>query len=183
MRTISGTVAWGMLVVALACWVGVGYFAQSVVSLRSAQANALAALEKKFLEHAAVLRLHALVRDTKDARAQLEGIADNGVIATLELIEAVGRDTGVELQISQAGPGALEAESRTRSLAFVVQGEGTFARVMQTIALFESLPAPSAIDSVQLVYVPDNDASTKARGDRWGAVIRLHFLTTSDLSS
>src|SRR3989344_3752427 len=176
--------SWICLLAAVAAWAGAGYFAWTISARADARAERLAALEQESARHAAGLRLHALARETREARDALEGIARPGIIEMIESIEAAGRDAGISLEIGEAAFAPSDPAARTRTLAFTVEGGGTFSKVMHAAALLESLPLPSSVDDVQLENLPAGAAASGRSGaGSWRLVIRIRFLTTADISS
>ena len=186
MRSFTTTyLPWVTTLVAIALWIGVGYFAWTIYSQEFLSAEKIADLDQGSVRQAAALRLHALVRDTKEERAKLESVARVDFIEMLEFIEQVGRDVGIPIEIGQAisAPDS-GAGSRVRSVGFVVEGEGSFAKVMHAAALFEALPKPSFVDELQFEMIPASSAgSKKSAVNLWHMVVRMRFISTADISS
>src|SRR3989344_6463692 len=186
MRSFTTTyLPWVTALLAIALWIGVGYFAWTIYSQESLSAEKLADLDQESVRQAASLRLHALVRDTKEERTKLEDIARVDIIAMLESVEQVGRDVGIPIEI---GPAISTSDSdsgkRVRSVGFVIEGEGSFAKVMHAAALLDALPKPSFVDELQFEMIPANSTGTKKpAGSLWHLVVRMRFISTADISS
>jgi len=173
--------SWIALALALALWAGVGYFAWAISEEQSAHVSRLSEAEQASVRQEAQLRLHALARETKDARTKLEETARRDVVEILEAVERVGRDAGVPVEIGEALSGSgSDLSSSVHSVAFVVKAEGTFTKITHTAALLESLPVPSFLDELQLEQLPSS-GSGKSKASSWRLVARMHFLTTADI--
>ncbi|OGG77853.1 hypothetical protein A3B35_02330 [Candidatus Kaiserbacteria bacterium RIFCSPLOWO2_01_FULL_54_24] len=171
--------------VAIALWTGVGYLAWTIYSQEFLSAEKIADLDQESVRQAAALRLHALVRDTKEERTKLEDIARVDIIAMLESVEQIGRDVGIPIEIGQAiSTSDPDSGKRVRSVGFVVEGEGSFAKVMHAAALFEALPKPSFVDDLQFEMIPASSAGAKKpAASLWHLVVRMRFISTADISS
>src|SRR3989344_4859018 len=185
MRSLTTTyLPWITILVAIALWVGVGYFAWTIYSQEFLSAKKIADLDQELIQQAAALRLHALVRDTKEERAKLESVARVDIIEMLESVEQVGRDVGISIEIGQAisAPDS-GGGSKVRSVGFVVEGEGSFAKVMHAAALFEALPKPSFVDELQFEMIPASSAgSKKSAASLWHLVVHMRFISTAEIS-
>ena len=124
------------------------------------------------------LRLHALARETKDARTRLEQLSDSNLVEILDTIEGLSREVGVPVEIGQALSASSDPTSPITNASFVIEATGTFAQVIHAAALLESLPLPSSLEELHLELLP------AARGrSSWHMVVRLQFFTTADFSS
>ena len=182
-RSLIPYFSWIALVLAIALWAGVGYFLKVIADEEFTQTSRVSDAQQESVRQEAMLRIHAIARETKDARAELEKTAQVGVVEILETIERVGRDAGVSIEIGEvlSSPGTGSA-SIVRSAAFVVESEGTFGKIMHAAALLESLPIPSSIDEIQFEQLPSS-GSGRSGTSLWRLVVRMHFLTTADISS
>ena len=186
MRSLSTTYfPWITFLAAIALWVGVGYFAWMIYAQTFLREEKIADLDQESIRPSAALRLHALVRDTKEESAELESIARVDIIDMVESVERVGRDVGIPIEIGQAisDPNS-DSGSAVHSIGFVVEGEGSFAKVLHAAALFESLPQPSFVDEVQFEMTPASaTGSKKSTANVWHFVVRIRFISTAELSS
>lgn len=170
--------SWLAFAVALALCAGVGYFAWMITAAAEEHSSKIASMEQEELESAAALRLHALARDTKDARTKLEQLSDADILEILDTIEALARDTGVPIQIGAPSISSNEA-SPVRTASFIIEAQGTFTQVAHVVALLESLPIPSALDELQLERLPSSEGSKPARS--WHIVTQVRIFTTADI--
>ncbi|OGG79750.1 hypothetical protein A3A39_04470 [Candidatus Kaiserbacteria bacterium RIFCSPLOWO2_01_FULL_54_13] len=173
-------ISWGALAVAIALWAGVGFFAWTIAKEESAHASRAAEEVEESVLQSAILRLHALARETKDARARLEGIARRDVVEILDSIEGVARDSGVPIKIGQALAASSDPSSPLRMASFVIEAEGTFAQVAHVASLLESFPMPSSVNELQFEQLPGSTGAKKSKGNIWRVVARMRFFTTVD---
>jgi len=178
-------VPWVVFATALLAWGFVGFFAWSLSHAEVARVAEEASVTQKTTQREAALRLHALVRDTKDARAALDSLAQTDVVSMVEALEAVGDATRAHIEIGQvlAGnflPGASPEDTSVRAITVVVEAQGTFAMIVHTAALLYSLPVPSVVDQLQLDRLP-KEADTS--DGPWWLVARVRVLTTAEISS
>ena len=175
--------SWVILAVAVCVWGGVAYFVSVIFSEESAHALKTADAQLESEQQAAMIRLHALARETKNDRESLAEIARADAIEIVQTIEAAGRDAAIPIEIGQA----LTAPSRgtvssLHSIDFIVDMEGTFSAVLHAISLLESLSIPSLISDMQFEQVPAMpNASKKSSAHRWRAVVHMRFLTTVEV--
>ncbi|MBI4079944.1 hypothetical protein HY414_01830 [Candidatus Kaiserbacteria bacterium] len=172
--------AWGALVLAITLWAGVGYFAWMITTAAEEHATRITAMEQEEVEGAAAIRLHALARDTKGARAALEGLSDSGIVEILDMIESLARETRIPIQIGQVPSISSPEGSIIHTATFTVEAQDSFTQVVQAIALLESFPIASSLDELRLERLPATD-DKKARP--WHLVAQMRFFTTADLSS
>ncbi len=172
--------SWVALAAAVALWAGVGYFAWMITSAAEEHAARIAGMEQEELEHAAALRLHALARDTEDARTKLEQLSDSDIVEILDIIESLARDTGVPIGIGQAPSISSTEASPVRVASFIIEAQGTFTQVAQAVALLESLPIPSHLDELQLERLPSAESGKSAKSS-WRVVTQIRFFTTADI--
>jgi hypothetical protein len=162
------------LVLALLLWLAVGGFVWLISSKEIERSAAAAVRMEASVRHEQILKLHALVRETKEERGALEAFAGADTDRILDEIDVIGDAAKVTIEIGQslASP---RTDGPLRSGSFVLTASGTFQEVIHAAALFESFPLPSVIDQLQLER---SDAK-----EPWLLVIRMRILTTHDLSS
>jgi len=161
-------------------WSGVGYFAWAISSAEAGGLSQIVSMEQESAEYTAVLRQRAVARETKEARATLENIADADVVQMLETIEAVAEETRIPIQVGQGlSVSTSGSVSPVRSVSFIVEAQGTFAQVVHTAALLESLPAPASFGELQLERL--SSASGGSGQNTWRMVARVRIFTTADI--
>lgn len=171
--------AWTALLVAAVLSIGVGYFAWTISAKKAARATSVLESAEESVKQAALIKLHALVRDTRDERARLESIARTDINTVLDTIETVGRDTNTKIEIGQAASGAAPTlEAPLQATTFTISANGSFAKLSQVVALLEVLPIPSLIEEMQLERIESADP----KAPPWRLVMRIRIFTTTELS-
>lgn len=186
MRPIT-LIAFAAAVSALIAWSAFVMFAWNVSSQKgniiSHATNAEAVAER---ENAA-LRLHALARDTKTVREELDGLTRAEVLGIADIIEGIGKSAGVGIKINGAtpdsSPQSSDAAPDLQSVVFLVEAEGAFSSVMHAVLLFENLPVLSSVQSLELARVGDYAGPAKTKAPLWRLSARIQVMTTVDISS
>lgn len=177
--------AWGAVVAAFAAWTMMILFAFSIRSQQEARFADATESETAAARESTALRLHALVRDTKSAREQLDDLTRADFLSIADTIEGVGKVTGAKLKISGAlpAPGDREQSGGTtlNETDFIVEAEGSFSALMHTAVLFENLPILSSMRSLEF-------QKTAVAGDgkkpaAWRLSARIRVLTAQNISS
>jgi len=181
--------AWVAITVAIAAWVGVFIYAGWIsrqLDTHQSQATDMQSISEREME---AIRLHALVRDTKNLRAQLDGLTRTDVIGVANIIESIGKIVGAKVKIGAATPEAIEQKgssnntSGLRAVSFVVESEGTFASLMNTAALLETLPMISSIQGMEIERAPLSSGPNSTKQVMWRLVAHIRVLTSADISS
>lgn len=181
-------VAWGAVTAALAAWVLVAAFAWTIFTQESERSSLANDAEAIAARETAELRLHALARDTKSAREQMDFLAKTEILRIADMIEGVGKFAGVEIKISGASPEPTQPQTNgktpsPRAVDFLVETEGTFASLMHAAALLENLPAISSVQNLELERVQNYDSPAKNKTPFWRLNARVKVITTADISS
>ena len=83
---------------------------------------------------------------------------------------------------AQSDSGASSAN--TSGINFAIEAQGSFASLVQTIRLFETLPVPSQIQEVELQGIPNTGVSASGGHDvSWHLTLRLQIITSAQVSS
>ncbi|OGG74536.1 hypothetical protein A3A37_00615 [Candidatus Kaiserbacteria bacterium RIFCSPLOWO2_01_FULL_52_36] len=179
----------GMIALAVITWGAVVLFANGVRAQRDARLLQIAYSQEIALRENISIRLHALARDTKSLREKLEGIVQVDVLGIVNMIEGVGKITGVKIKINDASPGAswrqfsAAGAPLVQEINFLVDMEGSFPSLMHTAALFEKLPTPSYVQSLELGYLPQSGDNLRNKSEVWHGTINIRALSASDVSS
>ncbi len=173
-------IAWLIIVFALCAYAAVGYFAWTIAQEKQDRTALLADAQETLVRQAAAARLHGLVVDTVDVRKGLEALVPADVISIAGLIQDVGKSTGVSLELSNALQESSESGSDSvHAVGFVIQGEGSFSALMQTLALLETLPIASSIQRFDIQRT-SSDPTAKAV---WRMSLHIRALTSASISS
>lgn len=185
MRNI-GILAVAASVAAVAGWTGVFMYASWISAQLDTLKSQAADLQSVSARDIASIKTHALARDTKDFRDQLDGITHSDVIGIADTLESVGRIAGVTLNIGSAAQ-ELEKKKSTDSTAalhavsFVVEAAGTFSSVMHAAALLENLPLVSSVQDMEFENVAALSGSGSAKSTAWHVTARIRVVTTADI--
>lgn len=177
-------IAWGAVAAAVIAWVLAAMFVWSVFSQENARSASAFNAEQVTAQETASLRLHALARDTKSAREELDALTNAEVLGIADLIEGVGKSAGVKIKINGADPESSQQTSKSQTLHainFQVETEGTFAPLMHAVILFENMPALSSIQSLELERVQNFDGSDKNKKALWRLNAKIKVMTTADI--
>ncbi len=142
--------AWGMLGLALVAWGGFGFLVYDLYAERAAYARDSLAFEEESLRGESATRLRSVVRDTEAERNALTSVISVPLLDVAEMIEAAGNDAGAtNVSIGEATP--LPKPPKNLSIyTFVLNANGSFATLMRTVILLESLPVPTKIERFEI---------------------------------
>ena len=171
--------AWLSIAGALLLAAAVGWLAWTIERNTTARrAHALQEVQHS-IRQTNKMRVHSLARETSLDRGALDILVTNDVLQMISVIERVGVDSGVEIEIGQslaALPGTIEQPLNT--VGFVVQADGTYTALVHAVELFHSLPQPSVVDQVQLEFAED-----EGKAGVWKLSVRPRCFTISELPS
>lgn len=172
-----------MLLLAFLAWAGVvysGLWLQSEARVRGANAQST---DQKATHAAYASRLKALAQETAVERERLETISRSDIVSIANAIEAAGRSIGMTARVNAAIPAGnpkdIPGGAPLQSVVFIVQGEGSFAGVVQLVHVLETFPGFSSVEQFELERVPLTESVAKP----WRTNIRLRIYTTSDIAS
>ncbi|GEM_PF-1076062 len=177
--------AWIAIAAAAAAWAAVAAFAWTIQAEMSTRSSQAADARNTATLEDATIRLHALARDTKDLRDQLDSLAQTDVLTVVNTIESVGQVTGVAVKIGDVVPTAAAPATDPNAptlyeATFVVETDGSFQALMRTAALFEHLPLLSSVDNLELERV---SSDPQGKSGTWHGTARIRVLSTSPFSS
>lgn len=185
----TGTLALLSVIAALVAWVAVFMYAAWISAQLDANRSQAKDVQSSSEREIALIRLHALARDTENLRAQLEGLTRSDVIGVADTIDSVGRIAGVKLKIGGAIPESVGQKKGTNNptvlhaVNFAVEADGTFASLMHAAELLETLPSPSSVQSLEFNHAPLSADDGSVKSTAWHLTARVRVLTTSDISS
>lgn len=146
----SPLIAWGFLILALLAWGGFAYMVKSLGDARHAYADAVVIAQQESERGEMVQRLRAVVQSTQVERASLEGSVSATILQAVQTIEAAGQAAGASnVTIGGANPVANPPKGLA-VYSIAVTAQGSFASLMRTVALFETLPIPSTIEQFEI---------------------------------
>jgi hypothetical protein len=176
--------AWLTVTAALVAWGAFAMFARNIISQEREIKSRATDTEMVAARESAALRLHALVRDTKNAREELDGLAKSEVLEVADAIESVGKFARVKVKIGGATPESsaqqLDGIPSLRALDFRVEAEGAFAALMHAVLLFENLPALSSIQNLEFTRIESDGTAAKTKIPIWRLSVRIRVMTTAD---
>lgn len=184
MKNPSSTVAWILLAGALAAAIGVTAFALSLQGQIADSAKARAKGAQVRDQDLSAAQQHMLVQATAQERASLEGALHTDILSIAGLISAVGKDAGVNLQVSDAlsetAPAGKGSISTIQAIGFTIKGDGSFAKLIDAATLLQALPIPASIEQLDIVRT-SADANTHS-APSWHMDARIRVLTTAQIS-
>ncbi len=104
-----------------------------------------------------------VVRDTRDERARLNTyfVNDTELVTFLEEIESLGTYANAQTIVSSVQVGdSRDDDDRIVDLELLLNAEGSFASVMQVLALLEAFPSALDVVNVQLTQQSQRDTWT-----------------------
>lgn len=165
--------AWGSSLAALIAWVFVFWVAWHVWVAEDVLVLKASDVEQATAREISLARLHTLVRETKEERALLRRHLSVDVLHAVSVIEMVGVASGVDLEVDEASTeGGVDERTATRLVSLVIRANDTFARLVHTVALLETLPVPS-----ELLYLELEKAKNAA--DVWTLLVRARIVVSS----
>ena len=177
--------AWLLLGVAIAVWVGGGWWAYQIDALVSEREAAITKAAEEQAKDVAALRTRALIAETAEDRARLATLSKIDVVEAAKQIESAGMPASVKFHVRDASLEAVPNKQSTplQPVAFSVDAEGTFVQLIRAIALLRSLPFPVQITQIDLSTNPIDPAKKVAGAPQWHVSLRLRLLTTAPLPS
>jgi hypothetical protein len=175
--------AYGILIAAIIVWLSVGFFAYTI---HTEQAHYIAQVQDEINrsdQMSADALLHVVASSSIKRSQQLDALIAPDVQTIINTIRSVGTTSGATIKISAAMPGNAPTNQKDiHAVAFVIESTGSFAELMRTLALFEALPLPSSIDTVDLSYIPQDGTTTSHGARLWHMNIKMQVLTTAVVS-
>lgn len=154
-RSPKTWIAWVVLLLGLAAWMGFVGMLWLLNGERSAYAAALSERGDRKVRGDVQSKLRVVVRDTAQERAALESAVRIPIVTAVEIIEAAGKMAGVRsLSILEASPQAASTKDIS-TVSVLVQAEGTFPSLVRAVALFETLPLATTVERIQFERFKD----------------------------
>ncbi|KKW19286.1 MAG: hypothetical protein UY63_C0017G0063 [Parcubacteria group bacterium GW2011_GWA2_51_10] len=177
--------------IAVSCAVGalaaVVLFAFYTRVQHAARSEALERAQAETVTEESSMVFQALARDTKDLRKQLDDMTRVDVLDAAGLIESVGDAAGVAIKINAASLEPVDGEesedAELRAVSFLVEAEGSFAALMRTAELFETLPLPSSVQNLELERALSLNESAGKTVALWRLTARISVFTSSEIPS
>lgn len=177
---------WILFPAAVLAWAAVGLFAWIIATDEVDRALYVQVMQETESKEAIATRLHAIVQDTAEQRAQLDSILRMDVVSIVDMIEEVGKAAGVRITVSNAIPENVPPSQAAGgagiiATGFVVEAQGRFSTLMRVVQLFETLPIPSTLGRLDMERTakPGNLGTS----DTWRMNAYIRVLTTADISS
>lgn len=172
-----------ILIIALIAWAGVVYAHTWIAQTALEKGASTLSADQKAAQSAHASRVRAIAQDTATQRETLEGIVFSDVTDFADTIEATGKSVGVSVNVKAALPVGsakkIAEGASVHTLAFIIEAQGSFSGLIRLTKALETFPAFASINQFDLERVPLAASSAAS----WRAVIRLHVITTSDVSS
>jgi hypothetical protein len=170
--------SWIALALSLLACAAVFHAGSSILadaSLKSEQASEAAQSTAKA---AYTQRLRSLASDTEADRTALDNLVGEDIASLATTIESAGTSAGIAAHVTQATPEGAPADlpgGTLQAISMVVEGEGSFARVMHALSLYETLPLPAAIEQFDIERTGETSA--------WHLTLHLRVFTSAPVTS
>lgn len=170
------------LAIALAAWVGAFFFHRAIVQRDSDTAKAISNARQANMSEDSRNQLLAVFTATESGRQHINGLLNIDFLSLADALVAAGSDAGVVLRVSNATPESLPlqdkgAASSLSAIQFTVESDGTFTKLLNALALLETLPLPSQVEDVSFDH-------TDGKPDQpWNMKVRLRILTNLSTNS
>ena|SRR3990167_7242811 len=179
-------ITWGTVAIALFAWILVVMFARTILTEEGQRNWREGDAQEANARETVSLRLHVLARDTKSAREQLDLLTKTEVLEIANMIESVGKSTGVKIKINDAEPASYQQATNAKpqtlnAIDFLVETEGSFRALAHTSILFENLPMLSSVQSLEFERIRDSEGSAKNKTPLWRLRARIKVMTTAHL--
>lgn len=175
--------AYGTLLGALVVWVSVAWFAYLIQTGQAQYATRVQAELNQSDQTSSDALIHILARSNTTRAESLDVLVGADVTTIINTIRSVGVASGVTVKINAALPGNMPKNQKDiHAVAFVIESTGSFAQLMHTLALFESLPLPSSVDTVDVSQVTDGSTGSGRGVSPWRMNLKLQVLTTVPVS-
>ena len=143
------------LVLAILLWGVFGYLVFALPRERAEYEDALVVSAQEAVRAESSARVKAIIQDTEVERAALFSLLQVPLIDAIKIVEDAARAGGARsVSIGEATPVSVKTTSPaappTTRVAVVVQSQGSFAALMRTVSLFESLTIPATLDGFDL---------------------------------
>ena len=187
MRNI-GILALAASAAAIAAWAAVFMYAAWISAQLDALKSQTADVQSVSERDIVSIKVHALARDTKNLREQLDGLTHSDVIGIADTLDSIGKIAGVTLRIGSAAQepaekkkGAADSAPALHAVSFVVDAVGTFSSLMHAAALLENLPLLSSVQSMEFENLSSLNDSGSAKSTAWHLTARIRAVTAADI--
>ena len=173
-----------LLSIALVAWAAVGLLTYSVINQTAARASGPGPADQSVTQQIAATRAHAVVQNMAKSKAELERMTGIDLLTAINRIESAGKPVGIVLHVRDAYSESFgkQAKGPIHAIAFAVEAEGTFAGLIKTIQLLETMPMTISIEQFDFGHTPSIDGKPSSRTP-WHLSIRIRLLTTSNIIS
>ncbi|MDB5237962.1 MAG: hypothetical protein JWM46_232 [Candidatus Kaiserbacteria bacterium] len=169
-------IAAACVLIACFAWYGIWYIGNDLLDQALARASTASSAQAQSDRVAYTKRIGALVADTTNDRAALEGASGMSIVSIATLIESVGTKTGIVVKVDSAqSQGSSAAAGTLNDFAVVAEADGSFAQIIRTLQELESLPLPSTVDQIEIMQ--NGGAGGADHG--WHLNIRLSAFTSA----
>jgi hypothetical protein len=180
---------WAILLATLLAWGGVVFFAWDIADATTSRAADIENEQQTSNQQSVTAYMHATAQSTASGREDLDTLLAVDVVSAATMLQNVGKTTGVGVKLSSATPDTapISATAGTsapqtpqiQAVEFSLQADGSFAALMRTEQLLETLPLASSVQRFDMQHVQTSDAGNAT----WVMNVDIRFLTTAQISS
>ncbi len=164
--------SWSAVLAAMFLWGAFWFFDRELQNERFRYADVLATQAEEGVREEMLARLRSTVNDTVNDRADIEKLVSVRILDAVQIIEQSAQRagaTGVAIGEASPLPSTANAPKGIATYVIVVNAEGSFASVMRTISVFETLTIPATLTQFTL-----------EKGEKtWRLTARLTLLISS----
>ena len=141
--------AFALLIVAIGMWGGVWFLVSTLSHERLAYADTLSLSQQEDTRGETAARVHASAEATEIERAALQNLVSVSIVQAVDTMEKAGRDAEAhDVAVSDATLLAVAGGLSQYSIA--INASGSFAAIMRTVSLFETLPFPASLEQFDI---------------------------------
>lgn len=141
------------LLVGLVSLVALGFLFERILRVNTAVAGLRQSIKEEGRRDIQLRAQQSLLKELSSDESALDSrfLDENGVVPFIELLEAIGKDAGVTIEIDSVGiePDSTSVQSH-EWLRVALKAEGSWAKLFHFIVLLETIPQALRLDQVSL---------------------------------
>ena len=163
-----------LLVLALLACAAVVYFQWMINDAETAYGASVQNAQQSFTAQNSAVAMHAEAQDTASARQKLDALLSPDVASVAATLRGIGKTTGAQVVLGGALPESTptnaSGQSSLSAVSYSLEADGTFASLMRTLQLIETLPLPSRVERFDI---------QQSQGTSWHMSVSIRVLSTT----